>query len=381
MMWNRFEREGPPHPALRATFSPARAGAKALLFVLAAAACARPEAVAPVVNVSAPTLIVRAAAMPETQTVAGTVRSATISPLAAKVMGNVTRVLVSEGDRVRAGQLLLEIDDRDIRAQSDRARAGRDAVGRAVEAAKAQAALAETNFKRFAALRERGSVSQAEYDAAQAGFKVAAAELDRALAQQREAGAALEQAGVFVDFAKVRAPIDGIVTARFVDPGAQAAPGMPLLTVEAEERYRVETTLPDDLASAVHTGDAVTVETSGHRLAARVTQIVAAVDPMSRSALVKIDLPRDTAFRSGAFARVAFTTGRRSGIAVPATAVQRRGELASVYVVGSDGIARLRLITTGDAAGDSIEVLSGLDDGERVVTRPPAELRDGARVS
>jgi RND family efflux transporter MFP subunit len=348
--------------------------------LLAAAACARREAVAPSAAISAPTAIVHTSEVPETRTIAGTVRSANVSPLAAKVMGNVMRVLVSEGDRVGAGQLLLEIDDRDARAQSDRALAGRDAVGRAVEAARAQAALAQTNFARFAALRERGSVSQAEYDAAQAGAKVAAAELDRALAQQREAGAAVEQAGVFAGFARIYAPIDGIVTARFVDPGAQAAPGMPLLTIEAADRYRVETTLPDDLAGAVRTGDAVTIDIDGTRTAARVTQIVAAVDPMSRSALVKIDLPRG-AYRSGAFARVAFAVGRRSGLAVPQTAVQRRGELTSVYVIGSDGVARLRLITTGDANGESVEVLSGLDDGERIVVRPPATLSDGTRVS
>jgi membrane fusion protein, multidrug efflux system len=349
--------------------------------LLLAAACARPDAVAPVAVIVAPTAIVHSAPMAETLTVAGTVRSATISPLAAKVMGNVTRVWVSEGDRVRAGQLLLEIDDRDVRAQSDRARAGREAVSGAAESARAQAALAQTNFERYAALRQRGSVSQAEYDAAQAAAKVAEAELQRALAQQREAGAAVEQAGVVEGFTKIHAPIDGIVTARLVDPGAQAAPGMPLLTIEAQDHFRVETTLPDDLASAVHAGDAVTVEANGRRYELGVTQIVAAVDPMSRSALVKIDLPRDAVVRSGAFARVAFVVGQRSGVAVPLAAVQRHGELANVYVVGSDNVARLRLITTGETRGDTIEVLSGLDDGERIVILPPANLSDGMRVS
>ncbi len=138
-------------------------------------ACSRQTPPVAPVHVSAPTEIVSTAELPTTRSVAGTVRAATVSPLAAKVMGNVVAVHVREGDRVHAGQLLVEIDDREARTQSDRARAGRDAVERAIDgasagvaAAEANAALAATNLKRFAALRERGSISVAELDDARA---------------------------------------------------------------------------------------------------------------------------------------------------------------------------------------------------------------------
>jgi RND family efflux transporter MFP subunit len=294
-------------------------------------------------------------------------------------MGNVVAIHVREGDRVRAGQLLVEIDDRGARAQAAQAQAGSDASARAlggaeaaVSAARANAMLAETNYNRYAALRARGSVSPAELDEADAHFKVAAAELERAtkgrealVAQRDAARAASVGANVSLDDTHITAPISGVVTARFVDPGAQAAPGMPLLTIESEAAARVEATVPEDLV--VHTGDAVTVESGGRRFAARVTQVVPVLDPAARSALVKIELPQDADLRSGAFANVLFATGSRRAITVPAAAVQTNGALASVFVVGGDGAARMRLITCGDAAGGRVEILSGLDDGERIL--------------
>jgi len=358
-----------------------------------AAACAHPAVDAPRETIAARTEVVRASEIPETRAVAGTVRAATVSPLAAKVMGNVVRVLVREGDRVRAGQLLVEIDDRFAQAQSARSRAGGEAIKHAIDsasaavsAADANAALAKTNFARFSALRERGSVSAAEFDDAKAKNDVAAAELERArrtreqlVSQKREATAATAQAGVSVDDSRIRAPIDGIVTARFVDPGAQAAPGMPLLTIEDDRRYRVEATVPEDVI--VRPGDPVRIDCGETKIDAHVTQVVAAVDPASRSALVKIDLPPQQGLRSGAYANVVFTSGVRRSVTIPAAAVRKRGELASVFVVGSDGVARLRLVTIGEAAGDRIEILSGLDDGERIVTAISAALRDGVSVS
>jgi len=116
-------------------------------------------------------------------------------------------------------------------------------------------------------------------------------------------------------------------------------------------------------------------------LDARITQVVAAVDPGTRSALVKIDLPPQSGVRSGAFANVIFTSGRRRALAVPASAVRKSGEVASVFVVGTDGVARLRLVTLGNAVGDHVEILSGLDDGERLVSSITVALRDGVRVS
>jgi multidrug efflux system membrane fusion protein len=342
-------------------------------------------------SVAAPVEVVRSETLPETRITTGTVRSTTVSPLAAKVMGNVTRVLVAEGQRVRAGEILVEIDDREGRAKTEQASAGSSEVDQAiwgaaaaVDAAQANADLAKATYKRFAALRERGSVSPQEFEEVAARKTAADAQLDQAkrgreamLARKSQARAGLAEAETLLSYSRVRSPIDGIVTARMVDPGAQAAPGMLLLTVEDDSHYRVDTMADEELAGRVRAGDPVTID---GKINARVTNIVPAVDPATRSALVKIDLPRHSGLRSGAFVRVAFAVGSRSGITVPASAIARRGQLTSVFVVDAQQTARMRLVTIGDPQQGRVEVLSGIDPGEKVVIQLNSELRDGVRV-
>ncbi len=349
----------------------------AALAAITAFACARTPETAVTEAATAPTQIVRSAARPDLRFVSGTVRSSNVSPLSAKVMGNVTRLFVSEGDVVRAGQPLLEIDSRDLRARSDQARAQAGEVEQAIAAARANANVMATTFKRFAALRERGSVSPQEFDEISAKNSGAQAQLEQALARRAQVRAAVSEAETFVGYSTIRAPFDGIVTARMIDPGAQAAPGMPLLIIEDSSSYRVESSIDEALASQVHAGDEVVVE----GIRARVAAITPSFDPATRSALVKINLPREARLRSGSFVRVGFSVGSRKAIAIPSEAITRRGDLTSIYVIDSSGTARLRLVTLGEERNGSIEVLSGLDDGERIVTRISAAVRDGVRVS
>ena len=139
----------------------------------------------------------------------------------------------------------------------------------------------------------------------------------------------------------------------------------------------MDTTVDEELAGRVRAGDPVTID---GRINARVSSIVPAVDPATRSALVKIDLPRHSGLRSGTFVRVAFPIGSRSGITVPAGAIARRGQLTSVFVVDAQQMARMRLVTIGDPQQGRVEVLSGIDPGEKVVVQLSSELRDGVRV-
>lgn len=329
-----------------------------VLPVLSVLSCADQPAALTRRTVAAPTTLLQPATVAVTRAMAGTVRSTNVSTLSAKVIGNVVRVHVSEGDRVRAGQLLLEIDPREGRAQSGAANA-------AVAAAQANASLAETTYQRFAALRERKSVSQQELDDVKARRDAARAELDRVRASAT-------QADTFLDYSFVRSPIDGIVTARFVDTGAQAAPGVPLLTIEDAGAFRVEATIPEDLV--VRAGDKVTIEAGNAHVEGTVAHVQPSVDATTRSSLVKIDV--GGAMRSGAYVRVLFPTGERAALTVPASAIARRGTLTSVFVVGSDNVARMRLITVGANS----EVLSGLEPGERVVT-DASKVEDGVVVS
>jgi RND family efflux transporter MFP subunit len=346
-----------------------------LLAALVLAACTHREKPIERESVDAPVVVVQRGPLPSYASVAGTVRSETASTLAANVIGTVARVAVAEGDRVRAGDVLVQIEARERRADVDRARAGRDEVERAIEAAAANAELAAATYKRFLALHERGSASRQEFDEAKAKSTAAQAELDRLVAKRSEARAAATQAEAVLAFSSVRAPFDGFVSARFVDPGAQAAPGVPLLTIESEKAQRVDANVAESVA--VRTGDRVTVIAGERRLAARVLRVQPSVDSSARTGLVKLQL--DEPLRAGTSVKVAIPIGTRDVVTVPQSALVRRGQLTSVFVVGTDRVARMRLVTLGATDGGQAEVLSGLAAGEQIVAAP-ARVRDGMVV-
>jgi len=337
--------------------------------------CAQPKATQPREIVTAPLLVVSRTSLPTLQVVAGTVRSQTASTLAANVVGTVMRVSVSEGDRVRKGDVLVAIDAREPRAQADRARAGRDEVERAIDAATSNAQLAEATWRRYDALHTRGSASKQELEEATNRRSMAQAELARLIAQRAEARAAATQADAVLAYSSVRAPVDGVIGARFADPGAQAAPGVALLTIEEERATRVDASVPEGVV--VHAGDHVVVEAGSQRIAASVIRVQPSVDRNTRSALVQLAM--ETPMRAGSLVRVSFATGMHPAITVPEAALVWRGQLTSVFVVGSDGIARMRLVTLGAGAGARIEILSGLDEGDVIVTAPE-RIREGMIV-
>ena len=342
---------------------------------LVLAACAHPDKPLARETVDAPVVSVERASLPSFHSVAGTVRPETTSTLSANVVGTVVQVLVAEGDRVRSGDLLVQIDAREPRANLERASAGREEAERAIEAAAANAQLAETTYRRYAALHERGSASRQEYDEAKARHTTAQAELNRLVATRNQARAATAQAQAALGFSSVRSPIDGVVSARFIDPGAQAAPGVPLITIENETARRVDANVPEHLTPRA--GDRAMVIAGRRRIGARVTRVQPSVDSAARSALVKLEL--DEPVRAGSYVKVSFPDGARNAITVPMTALVQRGQLTSVFVVGDGDVARMRLITLGATDGTRAEVLSGLTAGERIVSAP-ARVRDGVIV-
>ena len=325
----------------------------------------------------------------------GTVRAKTTAVISAKVMAYVSEVRVEAGDRVRAGELLVKLDDRDLEANYKAAEAGRDEAhdaqteaGNALAAAKAQRDLAEVTFKRMQQLFDKNSISNQEYDeatarrkAAEANYEMAAAKVAQVRAKIAQAEQGVRAAGVMLGYAEIRAPFAGVVTARTAEPGSMATPGAPLVTIEREGAYRLEASVEESQVKSIHAGQPVTVslDALGRTMNARVTEIVPAVDAASREYIVKIDVPALAELRSGMFGRAVFAGGTRGVLAIPAAAVTERGQLESV-MVADGGYAHTRLITIGQKSGDQVEVLSGLSAGERVVCPRPPELADGAKV-
>jgi RND family efflux transporter MFP subunit len=205
-----------------------------------------------------------------------------------------------------------------------------------------------------------------------------------ARAGQAQANAALAQAQTSLGYTRIRAPFAGVVTEKKADPGTLASPGMSIFTIEDTHSYRLEVTVDEGDIRLVHVGQAapVTIDALGNiQLSGKVVQIVPAADPASRSFLVKIGLPADARLRSGLFGRAQFARGERPALLIPRTSLVERGQLQGVYLLDANQIAGLRYVTLGKSAGEKVEVLSGLQDGDRLVAAPGERELAGKRIA
>jgi RND family efflux transporter MFP subunit len=323
----------------------------------------------------------------------GTVRARTTATISSKVMGYVQQVGAQVGDHVAEGQPLITLDARDLEAALRQAEAGRAAVESAIPelenataAAKANLDLAQATFKRMEELAAKKSISNQEFDEASARLKAAQANYDMARSRRTQLNSRMGQAeqevrtaGIMRDYAKLAAPFSGVVMSRTVEPGNLAVPGAPLLSIEQDGLYRLEASVDESKLASVRAGQAVEAVIEDRKVNARVSEIVPSVDAASRTYTVKLDLPAMPRLRTGMFGRAIFPLGMEKVVAIPAAAVMERGQLQSVFVV-EDGAAHTRLVTTGRRAGDIVEILSGLNPGEKVVALLVPGLQDGVRV-
>jgi multidrug efflux system membrane fusion protein len=330
-----------------------------------------------------PVLAVQRASMPDLLEAVGTVRAAQTSEVASQMMGNIVEIRGHEGDHVQRGQVLAVIDDSQPRAAVDRWTAADLAAQQQLVGADSDLALAESTLKRYQTLYEKKSVSPQEFDEVKARQQAALARRDMAKAGQAQAQAALRQARTSLDYTRIRAPFDGVVTEKKADSGTLASPGMPIFTVEDVRRYRLEATVNENDLQYVRTGEQVSVVIDAFEnlaLKGKVVQIVPAADAASRTFLVKIELPTDTRLRSGLFGRAQFSRGKRQALLIPHSAVVERGQLQGIYVLDQNKVASLRYITLGKPSGAEVEVLAGLQDGEQLVAKPGAVDLNGKRI-
>jgi len=163
-----------------------------------------------------------------------------------------------------------------------------------------------------------------------------------------------------------------------------AVPGMPLLIVEETSRYRLEVTVDAASGVTLRRGSKARVALDAlpeRILEGTVSEMEAGADPSSQTLAVKVDLPRDKDIRSGLFGRAWFVQGGRQALLVPRAHLVERGQLTGVFVVDEAGVARLRVVTIGRATDGSVEILSGLSDGDRVVAEPGNRELDARKVN
>jgi RND family efflux transporter MFP subunit len=326
--------------------------------ICVAAACSGspPEhAATPVVPTPGTAYVVVDSTIQATLDASGTAQPIAEATLSTKLMGAVTDVFVREGDRVSAGQPLVHIDARDLVARDSQVQAS-------MASARAMQFDAETQARRIRALYADSAATRAQLDAAETAVA-------RANAGVKGADAAAGELAATRSYADVRAPFAGIVTRRFVDPGAFAAPGAPLVTVQDVSRLRVSVhAAPENvhgLARGVHL--LATIEDTMVR--ATVEGVVpAAGNVYTVNAIVAN--PRGTLMANGA-ASLALPQGTRRAVLVPTAAVRREGDLTGVIVRGASG-DDVRWVRLGAIRGGFVEVTSGLSAGVTIVLPPAA---------
>jgi RND family efflux transporter MFP subunit len=297
--------------------------------------------------------------------------------------GQYLEIRAHEGDW-GGGQVLVVLDDAQSRSGTDQATAALNAAEKEVSAADSDLALAGTTLKRYQQLYDKKSVSPQEFDEIKARYQSAEARRDMARAGQAQANAGLTRAQSSLGYTRIRAPFTGIVTEKKADTGTLASPGMPLFTIEDTRSYRLEATVDESELRLVRLGQvsSVTIDALGNaQLPGKVVQIVPAADPASRSFLVKVELPADVRLRSGLFGRARFSRGERSALLIPRASLVERGQLQGVYVLDANQIVGLRYVTLGKSTQEQIEVLSGLQDGEKLVAAAGDRDLSGKRIA
>lgn len=275
--------------------------------------------------------------------------------LSTKLLGTVVAVLVREGDEVAAGQPLVRIDARDLAAKEAQ-------VAASVADAEANQREALAQATRIRALYADSAATRAHLDAVETG-------LARAEAGVRAARAAAAEVGAVSEYATVRAPFSGVVTGRFVDPGAFAAPGAPLVTVQDVRRLRITANAAPDAVRSLRRGTTISATIEGREVSA----VVEGVVPAAAGNLYAVNavVPNaDRAFLAGSTASLVLPLGRRSALMVPSQALRREGDLTGV-IVRTASADELRWVRVGHVSASMAEVTSGLRAGDTIVVPAP----------
>ncbi len=307
--------------------------------------------------------------------------------IVSKVPGEIQKVHVAEGDAVKEGQLLVQLDQRDFALALRQARAQLAAAQAGVETAKAGLDAVDLSRARVAALVEKDAVSPSSFDDVDGQRKVTAAQLKGAEAQLQLGQVAVDAAATNLGYTMLRAPFAGMIGKRMVDTGARVMPQAPLLTVLDLSSVKVDGGVPEGDLSLVKAGGParVTVEALGATpIEAVVDRIEPVVDPRTRTATVRVVLPNpDGRLQPGMSARVVLDLGKSDAPAVPDDAIIK-GELGASrgeVVVVEDGRARRRQVVLGQRGGDLVEVRKGLAAGDEVVRGGQEKLEEGQAVA
>lgn len=291
----------------------------------------------------------------------------------ARVMARVTEAAFREGERVRQGQVLVRLDTRDLSARREQAVAGRDATRSALD-------LARTNLERMRSLNASGAIPGTQLEQAEAAYT-------QATAAAKTTGAAIDEIDVNLSYARVTAPLAGVVVRRLVEVGDLVGPGQPIAVIEDDTLLRVVAPIGSDLAKRVTPGQELSVEIAEAHVSGKVEGVISSGDIRAAGLRLQLVLENQShTYQAGMLATVEIPVEDKdketSAVRIPRAALFERGQLTGVFVVNEQSEARLRWVVIDDDPGAMVRVLSGLRTGEQVAVAPGAQcLSDGRRVT
>lgn len=294
--------------------------------------------------------------VPQTYSTMALIGSEQKISISSRLSGFISEIPVREGERVTKGQLLLRVDPVDVRQDLAQARA--------------DYANAKADLERFTALLKEHAVTRQQYDRVKLRHDMAKAKLVQAKNQ--------------LNYAEIRAPVDGIIVRKLKNSGDLAAPGSPILVLENIHELNVTTYVSERFIKDIHEGDMATVRVDHDAvpLPARIRQVVQAADENSHQFLVKLVVPEHDFLRPGLSVEVSFQLGKRKAVVLPLQAIVQRQGLSGVYVVDENGTAHWRIVRPGQVLDKNhIEIAAGLKGGERIVAGSAPGLYSGAKVS
>ena len=284
----------------------------------------------------------------------GTLQAVDQAEISAKITGSIITLPVELGSKVNKGDLLVELSAGEISAQ--------------VQQSKAQLEQAKRNLNREENLLKKNAATREAVKSMQDSVAIAEA--------------AHRETLTMLEYAKITAPFSGIVTKKLANVGDLAVPGKPLLHIEKESNLQVITDIPEAMILKISKGDSmpVYIPSADVWVDGTVAEVSPIADPSSRTAPIKLNIPPDPRLRSGQFARVTLNLDSIKTIMIPESALIRKGQLELIFVA-DDSTARLRLVRSGKALDEEIEILSGLQEGESVILAGNSLLTDGQPIT
>jgi RND family efflux transporter MFP subunit len=330
---------------------------------------------------------VKRADMSERLTVVGNLIGAATVEATPKVAGRLESVSVRLGDRVRRGQTLAKIEDRELQEQVRQAQASFEVSAATIRQREADLRFAQTNLDRSKNLYERQLIPKQTLDDAEARFQAGAAQLDLAKAQHAQAQARLDELKINLANTVIASPVNGFIGKRTLDPGAWVTPNSTLLSVVDISLVRLVANIVEKDLRRIAAGQHAGVEVDAfpnEQFGGRIARVAPVLDPATRTAQIEVEIDNPQfRLKPGMYARVNFTVEHRANtLVVPANALVDVQGQRGVFLPGGPAhdVAKFQAIDVGLTNEDLVEVASGLAEGERVVTTGAAALREGDKI-